>query len=216
MQKDFPYRLYLVTDEALCLGRDFFWVVEEAIKGGVDIVQLREKELDNEAFCKKAEKLKTLCDRYRVPLIINDAVNVAKMVSAHGLHVGQSDSSVEDAKEELGKDYPVGLSLDKLSDLDNPQSKLAWYYGVSPVYSTPTKTDTLYEWGLEGLAILRKKTPKKLVAIGRVNISNASAIISHGADCLAVVSQICSSDSPAHAAEEFKKQIDKGLSQKIW
>lgn len=216
MQKDFPYRLYLVTDEALCLGRDLFWVVEEAIKGGVDIVQLREKELDKEAFCKKAEKIKILCDKYKIPLIINDEVDVAKTVHANGLHVGQSDRSIEEAKKELGKDYPVGLSLDKLSDLDNPQSKLAWYYGVSPVYSTPTKTDTLYEWGLEGLAILRKKTPKKLVAIGRVNISNASEIIRHGADCLAVVSQICSSDSPAHAAEEFKKQIDKGLSQTIW
>ncbi|MBW3469705.1 thiamine phosphate synthase [Arthrospiribacter ruber] len=215
MNKDFPYRLYLVTDQALCLGRDFFWVVEEGLKGGVDIVQLREKDLDMESFSRKAERLKALCDRYKVPLVINDDVHVAKSIDAAALHVGQSDSPISDARGVLGEDFPIGLSLDKISDLEKPKSKLAWYFGVSPIYSTPTKTDTQYEWGLEGLQDLRKKTHKKLVAIGRVKVENAAEMIQSGADCLAVVSGICSAPSPAHAAEAFREAIEKGLSKRI-
>lgn len=216
MHPDFPYRLYLVTDDALCKGRDFFWVVEEAIKGGVDIVQLREKNLNLDKFIQKAEKLKVLCDKYKIPLVINDSIDVAKAVQAHSLHVGQSDRSVSDAQKILGTDYPIGLSLDQIENLKNPQSEMAWYYGVSPIYATPTKADTLNEWGLQGLSSLRKKTDKKLVAIGSIKTSNAAEIISHGADCLAVVSGICSADSPAHAAEKFREEIEKGLIKKSW
>lgn len=207
----FPYRLYLVTDQLACLGRDFFWVVEEALKGGVDIIQLREKELDEFAFISKAERLKIICDRYHVPLIINDNVQVAKHVGVAGLHVGQSDLAVSKVKEVLGKDYPIGLSVEQLSDIQTLESELAWYYGVSPVFSTPTKTDTGTEWGLNGLQELQKISSKKLVAIGNIKIHNATDVIAAGADCLAVVSGICSAQQPAKAAEAFRMEIEKGL-----
>jgi thiamine-phosphate pyrophosphorylase len=212
----FPFRLYLVTDEALCLGRNFFWVVEEALKGGVDLVQLREKSLPFEKFVKKAEKLKSICDRYNVPLIINDSVEVAKSVDAHGLHIGQEDTDILEAKKMFGPEKYLGLSLERMDDLSHAHSKEATYYGVSPIYATPTKMDTKTEWGLEGLSLLRKATDKPLVAIGRIKIENAASIIRHGADCLAVVSGICSAPSPAHAAEAFRKQIEEGLIQTIW
>lgn len=207
----FSYRLYLVTDQLACLGRDFFWVVEEALQGGVDIVQLREKELDESAFIRKAERLKIICDRFHVPLIINDNTQVAKHVGVAGLHVGQSDLAVSKAKEVLGKDYPIGLSIEQLSDIQTLESELAWYYGVSPVFSTPTKTDTRTEWGLNGLQELQKISSKKLVAIGNIKIHNTAAIIAAGADCLAVVSGICSVQQPAKAAEAFRMEIEKGL-----
>lgn len=211
---EFNYKLYLVTDELSCLGRDFFWVVEEALKGGVDIVQLREKELDLPAFIQKAERLKLLCDTYKVPLIINDSKIVAQHVGAFGLHVGQSDESMASLIENSGVKLPVGLSLEAISDLEKPYAEQAWYYGVSPIFSTPTKPDTQKEWGLEGLANLRKKTTKKLVAIGNIKQENAASIIAAGADCLAVVSGICSADSPALAAEQFCKEIEKGFNHK--
>ncbi|MFD2035321.1 thiamine phosphate synthase [Belliella marina] len=211
METDFPYRLYLVTDEQACLGRDFFWVVEEAIKGGVDIVQLREKELSLDSFIQKAEKLKTLCDRYNVPLIINDNILVAAKVQSFGVHLGQSDEPLERVWELLGTNFPIGISVESMEDLEKPSSKKAWYLGVSPIFSTPTKEDTISEWGLEGLAKLRSLTNKKLVAIGNVKTQNAKEIISHGADCLAVVSGICSAVSPAVAAESFRKEIEQGL-----
>jgi thiamine-phosphate pyrophosphorylase len=216
MIKSFPYRLYLVTDEALCLGRDFFWVVEEAIKGGVDLVQLREKNLGMEAFIQKAIRLKEICEKYRVPLIINDSVSVAQAVNADGLHIGQNDSSIFSAKKILGIDYPIGLSLEKKEELYQAQAKEAWYFGISPIYSTPTKTDTFFEWGLQGLADMRRSTDKKLIAIGRVKESNAAEIISHGANCLAVVSGICSASAPAKAAEALRIEIEKGLKQQLW
>jgi len=214
MIADFPYRLYLVTNELACLGRDFFWVVEEALKGGVDIVQLREKELDESAFIKKAERLKVICDRFQVPLIINDSAQVAKHVGVAGLHVGQSDLALSKAKEVLGKDYPIGLSVEQLSDIQTLESEMAWYYGVSPVFSTPTKTDTRTEWGLNGLQELQKISSKKLVAIGNIKTHNAAAVIAAGADCLAVVSGICSQQQPAKAAEVFRVEIEKGLKLK--
>ncbi|AWW30005.1 thiamine phosphate synthase [Echinicola strongylocentroti] len=205
----FPYRLYLVTDQQACLGRDFFWVLEEALKGGVDLVQLREKELPAGAFLDKALKVKSLCDRYEVPLIINDSLEIAKETAAHGVHIGQSDSSMNAAKAFLGEQFPVGLSLEQMDELDDGDAEKAWYYGVSPIFSTPTKPDTRFEWGLGGLSKLRKSTAKPLVAIGNINVFNAVDVLRAGADCLAVVSAICSADSPAKAAESFRTQIEK-------
>jgi len=205
----FPYKLYLVTDEAACLGRDFFWVVEEALKGGVDLVQLREKYLPEKEFIYKAQKLKELCEKYNVPLIINDHASVAKAVQADGLHIGQNDAKMEVVKEMLGHGFPVGLSLEREVELTNSASDVAWYFGVSPIFSTPTKADTYTEWGLEGLQKLRRLTPKPLVAIGNIKITNAREVIAAGADCLAVVSGICSAPSPRKAAEEFKREIEK-------
>ncbi|MCH7409308.1 thiamine phosphate synthase [Belliella sp. DSM 111904] len=215
MPKLFPYRLYLVTDEAACLGRDFFWVVEEAIKGGVDIVQLREKHLDNDAFFEKAMKLKRICRQYSIPLIINDNIDVAVAVDADGVHVGQSDLSISAVINRVGVQMPIGLSLERFEDLKAEGAEDAWYYGVSPIFSTPTKVDTVSEWGLEGLSSLRKLTDKKLVAIGNIKIENAAQIISSGADCLAVVSGICSATDPASAAAAFKSEIAKGLKNLI-
>ncbi|MCH7413945.1 thiamine phosphate synthase [Belliella sp. R4-6] len=211
MEVDFPYKLYLVTDEKACLGRDFFWVVEEALKGGVDIVQLREKKLSLDQFIKKAEKLKEICDRYKVPLIINDNIEVAKHVGSYGIHIGQSDMPMDEAREVLGDSYPVGLSVETFGDLKKPNIAKAWYLGVSPVFSTPTKEDTISEWGLKGLAQLKSMTEKKLVAIGNVKTQNATEIIKFGADCLAVISGICSAPSPAKSAEKFRLEIENGL-----
>lgn len=211
MIHDFPYRLYLVTDQLACRGRDFFWVVEEAVKGGVDIVQLREKELSESDFIRKAERLKIICDRYQVPLIINDNAHVAKHVGATGLHVGQSDLAITGAKQVLGKDYPIGLSIEQLDEIQTSDSEMAWYYGVSPIFSTPTKIDTRTQWGLNGLRELKKISSKKLVAIGNIKIHNAADVIEAGADCLAVVSGICSADHPAKTAEAFRMEIEKGL-----
>ncbi|WP_209331139.1 thiamine phosphate synthase [Lunatimonas salinarum] len=210
---DFPYQLYLVTDQAACLGRDFFWVLEEALKGGVELVQLREKTIDRQAFIEKALRTKDVCEKYGVPLIINDAVDVAKLVGAHGLHLGQQDIRLHLAKRQLGN-VPIGLSLDRKENLAEAGANEAWYFGVSPIYPTPTKPDTYDAWGLEGLRWLRDRTAKPLVAIGNIKTSNAASVISQGADCLAVVSGICSADSPARAAEEFLSEIVKGINEK--
>lgn len=213
VSENFPYKLYLVTDERACLGRDFFWVLEEAIKGGVDLVQLREKDLPLALFVDKAKRCMEICNRHGVPLIINDVAEVAERTMAQGIHIGQYDISIEAVKRQLGKDFPVGLSLDKKEDLYAAGAQDAWYYGVSPIFTTPTKSDTLGEWGLEGLAWLRNMTKKPLVAIGNITLENAGQVIAHGADCLAVVSAICSSPHPGKAAESFVKALSQATSR---
>ncbi|MBD8490292.1 thiamine phosphate synthase [Echinicola sp. CAU 1574] len=201
----------MVTDQKACLGRDFFWVLEEAIKGGVDLVQIREKELFERDFITKAQRAKEICAKYNVPLIVNDSLSVAKAVNANGVHIGQSDSSMDIAKELLGENFPVGLSIEKLHQLESSGASKAWYYGVSPVFSTPTKTDTITEWGLEGIQSIKRITNKPLVAIGNIKIDNAKQVIEAGADCLAVVSAICSAESPEEAAASIRNEIEKAI-----
>ncbi|GGH60279.1 thiamine-phosphate pyrophosphorylase [Filimonas zeae] len=205
----FSYRLYLVTDEQACLGRDLFWVVEEAIKGGVDVVQLREKQLDTPAFIQKAERLKQLLDKYHVPLIINDNVEVAKAVQAYGIHVGNSDQSPVTVRAQLGAEAAIGYSIEYETQLSTANAAVADYLALSPIFATPTKTDTVTEWGLEGIAHIRKQTQKPLVAIGHIAADNAGSIIKAGADCLAVVSAICSAEHPAYAAEKIRIEIER-------
>ncbi|GGZ36801.1 thiamine-phosphate synthase [Echinicola pacifica] len=210
-KRDFPFRLYLVTDEAACLGRDFFWVLEQALKGGVDLVQIREKSLSLTDFMDKALRAKAICSQYNVPLIVNDNWQVAKAIQADGLHIGQSDAGIQEAKLLIGPGIPVGLSLETMDDLEDESAKEAWYFGVSPVFRTPTKQDTRSEWGLEGLQRLRSATSIPLVAIGNVKEDNTQSIINAGADAIAVVSGICSAPDPAKAAENFRNQIEKAV-----
>ncbi|WP_187263253.1 thiamine phosphate synthase [Pontibacter beigongshangensis] len=205
----FNYSLYLVTDEAACLGRDLVAVVEAAVKGGVDLVQLREKELPEEAFLAKSLRLKEMLDRYQVPLIINDNLKVAVRSGAAGIHVGNNDMTPAEILKRWTACGILGYSLEYEEHLQHPSADLADYLALSPVFSTPTKTDTVTEWGLEGISRIRSLTSKPLVAIGQVSAANAGAIIRAGADCLAVVSAICSAPDPARAAEALRNEIEK-------
>ena len=210
-QKEFPYRLYLVTDERACLGRDLIKITEAAVKGGVDLVQLREKDLNQKDFIEKALRLKQMLDRYKVPLIINDNLNVAKACRAAGIHVGNSDMSPVDIRQEWPARHMIGYSIEEESQATSAAASHADYLGISPVFSTPTKTDTVTEWGLDGIRKIRSLCTKPLVAIGGIKADNAFAVMTAGADCLAVVSAICSAPDPARAAETIRMEIEKAL-----
>ncbi|WP_353721673.1 thiamine phosphate synthase [Dyadobacter sp. 676] len=199
--------LYLVTDEAACLGRDFYWVVEEAVKGGVTMVQLREKSLSTRAFIDRAMRLKHLLETYNVPLIINDRVDVALAVDADGVHIGQSDMPFQTAHRLLGEGKIIGLSAEKQSDVTEAGHWNLSYLAVSPLFTTPTKTDTEKPWGIEGLQWARRESRHPLVAIGGLHTGNAREAISNGANGIAVVSAICSAPSPREAARVLKKII---------
>lgn len=210
-QQAFPYRLYLVTDEKACLGRDLIKITEAAVKGGVDLVQLREKDLSQKDFVEKALRLKEMLDRHNVPLIINDNLSVAKACSATGIHVGNSDMSPVDIRQEWQARHIIGYSIEEESQVTSAAANHADYLGISPVFLTPTKTDTITEWGLEGIRKIRSLCTKPLVAIGGIKSDNAFAVMTAGADCLAVVSAICSASDPARAAETIRMEIEKAL-----
>jgi thiamine-phosphate pyrophosphorylase len=209
--KQFPYRLYLVTDEKACRGRDLINVTEEAVKGGVDLVQLREKDLGRDAFLERALRLKEVLDRYNVPLIINDNLWVAIKCSAAGIHVGNSDESPEEIRKMWPVKKIIGYSVENEEYLGSVSAQHSDYLAISPVFSTTTKTDTITEWGLAGVRKIRSICLKPLVAIGGIKKENARMVVAAGADCLAVVSEICSATNPAAAAETLRNEIEKEI-----
>ncbi|GAE66481.1 thiamine phosphate synthase [Chryseobacterium indologenes] len=206
--KTFPYSLYLVISQADCRGKNFLEVAEQAILGGVDIIQLREKNDDTEIFLQKALQLIEVTNKYNIPLIINDNITVAEKANSAGIHVGNHDMAPTELRS-LVEDKIIGYSIEDLTQLDNEQTVVADYLGISPVFKTKTKTDTIIEWGLEGINQIRQLTQKPLVAIGNIQVENAKAVIHAGADCLAVVSAICSAADPQKAAYELKNEIVK-------
>ncbi|AKK73325.1 thiamine-phosphate pyrophosphorylase [Chryseobacterium sp. P1-3] len=206
----FPYQLYLVISQADCMGKNFLTVAEQAILGGVDLIQLREKNDNTELFLRKAQQLIEITHKYNIPLIINDCVEVAEKVNAAGIHVGNNDTPPTQLRQRPHlQDKMIGYSVEYLAQLKNEQAAVSDYLGISPVFKTRTKTDTVTEWGLEGITKIRQLTEKPLVAIGSIHLENAKAVINAGADCLAVVSAICSAADPQKAAYELKNEILK-------
>jgi thiamine-phosphate pyrophosphorylase len=208
------YELYLVTDEKASRGRNIIDIVKQAVKGGVTIVQLREKELNTRQFAEKAYELKKILRPANIPLIINDRVDVALAVEADGVHIGQKDMPFGLVKKVIPGNMIIGLSVETIEQLKEAKELAVDYLGISPVFPTPVKTDFNEKpWGLEGLAKARKLTKHTLVAIGGINASNARDIINAGADGIAVVSGICAADNPEKAARELI-QIIRDTKQK--
>jgi len=206
--------LYLVTDRALCAGRPLEEVVAQAVQGGVACVQLREKDLCTRAFVELAVALKALLAPAGVPLIINDRLDVALASGADGLHVGQEDMPCAQVRRWMGPQAILGLSVETWADVERARELDVDYLGVSPVFATPTKTDTKAPWGLDGLARIRAGTRRPLVAIGGLNAGNAAAAVRAGADAIAVVSAVCASPDPGRAARELDAVIQAALRER--
>lgn len=204
-------KLYLVTDRDLSLGRSLEEVVREAVAGGVTMVQLREKDAATGEFIELGRRLKAVLKPLGIPLIINDRVDVALAVDADGVHIGQSDMSYADARRLLGPDKIIGLSVENFKDLEVANELDVDYIGISPIYGTPTKTDTAEPFGLEGLRKAVQMSVHPTVAIGGMNASTIRDVMAAGADGVAVVSAICSAPSPHTAAEELKREVYAGV-----
>ena len=207
--------LYLVTDRGLCGPKDLIDVILKALQGGVACVQLREKEVSTRFFVEEAQKIKALMAPFKAPLIINDRIDVALAVGADGVHIGQADMPYAVARKLMGKRAIIGLSVETWEDVERAQYLDVDYLGVSPVFETPTKTDTKGSWGLEGLSKIKAYSRHPLVAIGGLNASNAADAVRAGADCIAVVSAICSAFDPLEAARELHDTILNALKQRI-
>jgi thiamine-phosphate pyrophosphorylase len=195
--------LYLVTDRDLCGNNTLEDVVLHAVQAGALYVQLREKDLTTREFIEEARTIKKILVPLGIALIINDRVDVALAVSADGVHVGQDDMPYETARALMGHEAIIGLSVESWEDVEEAEKLDCDYLGVSPVFETPTKTDTKGAWGLEGLAKIRAYSRHRLVAIGGINATNASEVVRAGADCIAVVSAICAAPDPGIASRQL-------------
>ena len=213
-------KLYLVTDRELSLGRSLEEVVSEAVKGGVTVVQLREKDASTGEFIELARRLMKLLKPLRIPLIINDRVDVALAVDADGVHIGQSDMSYEDARRLLGPDKIIGLSVESFEDIEAANALDVDYIGISPVYGTPTKTDTAEPFGLEGLRKAVQMSAHPTVAIGGMNASTIAEVMAAGTDGVAVVSAICSAENIRKATSDLRAIVEANIkiswSREVW
>jgi len=207
--QNIDYSLYLVTDRGLARGRSTLDIVKAAVRGGATCVQLREKACSTLDFIKQALAIKDFLKSRGVPLIINDRVDVALAVEADGVHLGQTDMPLVIAKRILADSMIIGISAESLEDAIEAEKGGADYLGVSPIYATPTKTDTAPPLGLKGLRAIREAVHLPLVGIGGLNRDNAAAVIQNGANGVAVVSAIVSADDPATAACDLFQIIDE-------
>jgi len=176
------------------------------------MVQLREKSLGAGAFLREALSLKELTDRFCVPLIINDRLDIALACGASGVHLGQDDMPCAIARRIAGRKLIIGVSVSTIEEALEATAQEADYLGISPVFSTPTKTDTPVPVGIQGLMHLRRATHIPLVAIGGINAANAADIVRAGADGIAVVSSIMASSAPRLAAVELRSAIEEAKS----
>jgi len=218
VRRSIDYGLYLVTDRDLCLGRPLLDVVAQAVAGGVSVVQLREKKAGTREFVDLGRALLALLSPCGVPLIINDRLDVALAIGAQGAHVGQNDMPVAEARRLLGPQAILGLSVETMDQLREAESLppgLVDYYGLSPIFHTPTKTDAGPGWGLAGLGQARAEveagSKRPLVAIGGIGPDNAASVLRCGAQGLAVVSAICSAPDPQAASRTLSGLVRQGL-----
>ncbi len=192
-------RLYLVTDPDLTGERSLLDVVDEASAKGVGLVQLRDKGAEARDLLALAEALKALLAPKNVPLVINDRVDVAAAAGV-GCHIGQSDLPPAAAREILGQDAIIGLSLDQVEQTEAADPACLDYVAHGPFAATGTKADAGKPVGIEGIERVRALTSLPLVAIGGIDATNAADAINAGADGVAVVSAILAARDPGAAA----------------
>ena len=200
--------LYLVTDASLSNGRSTLDMVTDAIRGGVTCVQLREKNATAKDFLHTAQQLRPLLEKHRIPFIINDRIDIALAANADGIHIGQSDIPLPDAKK-IFPDKIIGITIHSAEQAVLAEKEGATYVAVSPVFDTPTKTDTPPGLGLEGVSRIRKSVSIPVVAIGGIQLNNAAEILQAGADGLAVVSALVSAPDISFAAKQFTDLIQQ-------
>ena len=197
--------LYLVTNNSE-YEEKFLNIIEESLKGGVSVVQLREKKAETLDFYNLALKVKEITQKYNVPLIINDRVDIALAIDADGVHVGQSDMPAKTARSMIGEDKILGVSAANIKEAKKAQRDSADYIGVGAVYPTNTKDDATSVPKKE-LKEIVKSVDIPVVAIGGITQENAHKLNDCGIDGLSVVSAIMEAKNPKIASENLLKEF---------
>lgn len=205
-------QVYLVTDQALALGRSLVEVVARAVEGGVTAVQIREKTLATGDFLAQVVELKKVLADSGVPLFVNDRVDIAIAAAVDGVHVGQHDLPVAVARRLIGPGVLLGVSVANEMEARHALAEGADYISVSPVFLTPTKPDADRAVGLEGVRRIRAAAgDAPLLAIGGIDARNAAAVVRAGADGVSVVSAIMSAANPTEAAASLRAEVTAAL-----
>lgn len=195
--------LYAVTDQSwLKKGQSLFSVCENVLKNGATFLQIREKDLDANAFEAEAAKLKALCARYKVPYVVNDSVEIALAIDADGVHVGQSDIKGRDIRSLIGPDKILGISAGTVEEAIAAENAGADYIGVGAVFGTSTKKNAR-NLTVEKLQEISNAVSIPVVAIGGINAKNLMELRGSGVDGVAVVSAIFAAEDPGKATADL-------------
>lgn len=203
----FDLTLYLVTDRLNGTEEEFLHKLDEACRGGVTLVQLREKEITSGEYYELALKVKRITDHYQIPLIIDDRVDIALAADASGVHVGQSDLPVRQARRLMGPDKIIGATAKTPEQAQRAMEEGADYLGIGAIYPTTTKVKTVLT-STDTLKEILENVPLPAVAIGGLNSSNLSVLENCPISGIAVVSALMKSEYPFDAAVKLKKQVE--------
>ena len=204
--EDIDYSLYLVTNSTDKRNQEFLNIVEDSLKGGVSVVQVREKELDLIPFYEKAKAVKEITDKFDVPLIINDRLSIAIALGADGAHVGQDDIDGAVARDILGPDRILGISATTVEEAVKAEEDGADYIGCGAVFPTSTKDDA-DSVDIEEFKKIKKAVSIPVVAIGGIKENNVKELKGSNADGIAVVSAIMDSDNPEKTSENLLNEF---------
>ena len=203
-KEDIDYSVYLVTDRRNKTDEEFLNIIEEAIKGGTTIVQLREKTASTKEFYDLALRVKEITSRYGVPLLINDRIDIALAVDCEGVHIGQDDMPADIAREIIGDDKILGVSASTVEEAKKAEMDSADYIGSGAVFPTATKDDA-DSVSKEELKEIVDSIDIPVVAIGGITIENANTLKGSGIAGFSVVSAIMSAEDPKEASLKLKE-----------
>ena len=208
--------LYLITEESLSAGRKTIEVVKEAALAGVDVIQLREKNLSLRERFQLGKEIKKICQKYNIDFIVNDRVDLALALDADGVHLGQSDLPLRSARKILGPDKIIGLTAWRNGEIRAAEAEGADYLGVGAIFKTKSKrlNPDKNGIGISGIEAIRRQTELPLVAIGGLNQHNSAEVISSGADVISVITAITKADEIGVQTARLKKIIEQAKNQR--
>lgn len=204
MKKKIDYSIYLVTDQRLMSTNTLYEAIEQAILGGCTVVQLREKDLSSLDFYETAVAIRQLTNKYRIPLIINDRIDIALAIGADGVHIGQNDIPAAIARKIIGDDMVLGVSASSVAEAKKAVADGANCLGIGAMFPTDTKDDAKIVT-MDELKLIREAVEVPIVVIGGINKNNAPAFKAAGVDGLAIVSAIISQPDIKAATKELKQ-----------
>src|SRR3990167_2842192 len=197
------YPLHLITDNRIEKLPD---LISEVVSGCISIIQLRNKHADKLVLYEVGKKILKILKPKKIPLIINDHIDLALALDADGVHIGQTDLPYNQARKILGKNKIIGLSIQTLEHAKKAEKYYADYFGVGPVFHTNTKSDA-FTLGVNQFQEITQLLKKPCIAIGGIKIADVKTILSHGAQGIAVVSGICAAANPRLATINYIKEL---------
>ncbi|GAE33469.1 thiamine phosphate synthase [Halalkalibacter akibai] len=202
------FKLYAITGEEFHQGRDLIEVMEQAILGGVDIIQLRDKTSSKREVLRKAKALRELTHKYNVTFIVNDHIDVALAVDADGIHIGQDDLPLEEARKILG-DKIIGISTHKIEEAREAEAGGADYIGVGPIFHTNSKVDVVDPVTTTYIQQVADEISIPFVAIGGIKLHNVDQVLKAGATRICMISEIVGAQDIKGICETFTKILNE-------